>query len=134
MGTLEVFEEVRLAIRLNTKSWHWAQYQWWQGALGGRWAVQRAAAQPGGACSCIVSCKVCRKYCAHHRQAGTFPADLHSPTCSLTPPYQPLIPPNHTRAQATPDAVYPGALEAFANLGRVVDSLMGRTAKLTAAA
>ena len=36
--------------------------------------------------------------------------------------------------QATPDAVYPGALETFDNLGRVVESLMGRTAKLTAGA
>lgn len=36
--------------------------------------------------------------------------------------------------EATPDAVYPGALETFDNLGRVVESLMGRTAKLTAGA
>jgi hypothetical protein len=33
-----------------------------------------------------------------------------------------------------PDAVYPGTLDTFESLGRVVESLAGRTAKITAAA
>lgn len=36
--------------------------------------------------------------------------------------------------QAAPDAVYPGALQTFESLGRVVESLQARTAKLTAGA
>ncbi len=34
---------------------------------------------------------------------------------------------------APADAIYPGTLETFDNLTRVVESLMGRTAKITAA-
>jgi len=36
--------------------------------------------------------------------------------------------------EEAPDAVYPGTLETFDNLTRVVESLMGRTAKITAGA
>ncbi|PSC67714.1 26S proteasome non-ATPase regulatory subunit 11-like protein [Micractinium conductrix] len=36
--------------------------------------------------------------------------------------------------EAAPDTVYPGALETFGNLGRVVESLSGRSAKLTVGA
>lgn len=35
---------------------------------------------------------------------------------------------------AEPDALYPSTLQTFDNLARVVDSLMGRTAKITAGA
>lgn len=35
---------------------------------------------------------------------------------------------------AAPDALYPGALETFSSLARVVDSLSARTAKLSAGA
>jgi hypothetical protein len=36
--------------------------------------------------------------------------------------------------EEAPDAVYPGTLDTFESLGRVVESLAGRTAKITAAA
>jgi hypothetical protein len=35
---------------------------------------------------------------------------------------------------AQPDAIYEGTLESFENLGRVVDSLMDRSARIMAAA
>ena len=46
------------------------------------------------------------------------------------PALLPTLPP----LQAAPDAVYQGTLETFESLGRVVESLQSRTAKLTVGA
>ena len=76
--------------------------------------------------------------CASRAGRGTafaaLPGLFGVPTSLCPPPSERRPLPPSLILQAAPDAVYPGALQTFESLGRVVESLQARTAKLTAGA